>query len=113
MVASHRACDADQVALGVGELADDEESRFAFRTEHAGSAELFGLLERGLYVVDTNVEERLRRKALAAADSTVEAGLGTGTVARSTAVDEAVVPGSDTDSETVSPTANCQPNNEP
>src|SRR5205814_2611063 len=52
-----RSGDADEVALRVGETADDERSGHAVGSEDAPAAELLGTGERGLDIVDPDIEE--------------------------------------------------------
>src|SRR5947209_1461310 len=84
-----RPGNADQIALRVGEAADDERAGHAVGPEYPAAAELLGTGERGLDVIDPDVEEDARLIPLAPADASVDGGR-----ARQEArVDEAVVPG--------------------
>src|ERR1700748_1801312 len=79
--------DADQVALGVGEVTDHETGRCPFRPQHAFAAEPLRFPQRGLHVGHADVEEDVARIAAAPADPTGNPGA----VGGGDAVDEPVV----------------------
>src|SRR6185437_3370776 len=88
--AAPRSCgtrDADQVALGVGEVTDHEAGRRPFRPELAFAAEPLRFPQRGLHIGHPDVEDDVGRVAGAPADPTGNPGA----VGGGDAVDEPVV----------------------
>jgi hypothetical protein len=67
--------DADEVAFGVGDLADDELSRGALGAHLALPPEALGFLECGLDVGNADVEQDAPLVVVAAADAAVDLGV--------------------------------------
>jgi hypothetical protein len=76
-----RTSDADQVALGIGEVAYHESRRGCGRSQLARPSEVLGLLERGLDVRNRDIKGCAAMVALAAADAARDPDVVAGRVA--------------------------------
>ena len=67
------ASDADEIAFGVGEVADDESARRGRGAHHAGTTGAFSLLEHRLDVRHAHVEHSVRFVGRSSSDATADA----------------------------------------